>query len=65
MEDKYLDNEPVGTSNGFWYDISDGGYIKPEEVLVDQERAKKLNDAIQLLMNWEQELREDEKLNEF
>lgn len=64
MEPKYLDDELIGTSNGFWYDISDGGYIIPSEVLVDQERAKQLADAIQLLMDWEEELREDEKLND-
>jgi hypothetical protein len=42
---KYKITEPVGTSNGFWYDISDGGYIVPEDILHDQERAKKLNAA--------------------
>lgn len=62
---KYKDEETIGTSNGFWYDISSGGYIVPEDVLVDQERAKQLSDAIKLLEDWEEELMDDEKLNDF
>jgi len=62
--EKYKDNLKIGTSKGFWEDISYGGYIKPEEVLIDQEKAIKLREAIELLENWEQELIEDDKLNE-
>lgn len=57
--------EGVGTSNGFWYDLTDGGYIKPEEILTDENRVKELNDAIQLLEDWRSELEEDGVLNEF
>jgi len=65
MEEKYLDSEPVGSSNGFWYDLTDGGYINPDEILVDKDKAKKINEAIKLLRDWEDELRDDEMLNEF
>jgi hypothetical protein len=61
---KYKITEPVGTSNGFWYDISDGGYIVPEDILHDQERAKKLNEARDLLEEFKRELEEDEMLND-
>lgn len=63
--EKYLDNEPVGTSNGFWYDLTDGGYIIPAEILIDKNRVKELNDAIKLLSDWKDELEEDEMLKEF
>ena len=57
---KYI-SEPIVT-NDFYYDITHGGYIKPEKVLVDQEKAKKLKEAAELLMAWEAELYEDEML---
>jgi len=62
---KYVDNEPAGTSNGFWYDLTDGGYIIPDEILTDKNRVKELNDAIKLLEDWKDELEEDEMLKEF
>lgn len=62
--EKYKETK-IETTDGFWYDITDGGYIKPEEVLVDQERAQKLNDAITLLRDWYNELIEDEILFEY
>lgn len=65
MTGKYKISDPQGTSNGFWYDITDGGYIKPEDILVDQERASKLNEAIKLLEDFRDELSDDEMLNEW
>jgi hypothetical protein len=59
---KYKDEQEIVTTDGFWYDISDGGYIKPEEVLTDQVRAKELKHAINLLRDWQSELINDEKL---
>jgi hypothetical protein len=29
--------EPQGSSDGFWYDLTSGGYIKPSELLADEE----------------------------
>ena len=31
------------------YDLFDGGYIKPEELLADPEQAKKVNDAVRTI----------------
>lgn len=59
---KYKITEPNETTDGFWYDISDGGYIRPKDMLVDQERVEKLTEAIELLRSWEQELIDDEAL---
>lgn len=40
-------------SDEFWYDLTDGGYIKPAEVLIDQDQAKKLQEAIDLVRSFE------------
>lgn len=37
----------------FWYDLTDGGYIKPEEVLADKEQVAKLQAAIDLVRSFE------------
>lgn len=66
--DKYQEGireEGVGSSNGFWYDLTDGGYIKPEEILRDKNRVEEIKAAIQLLEDWRDELNEDGVLNEF
>ena len=57
--------EPQGSSSGFWYDMTDGGYIKPEEVLADPEQIKKLNEAVELVRSFEEALKDAELLNEF
>ena len=41
------DAEPV-VSSDFWYDLTDGGYIKPENFL-DTEGAKRVSKAVNLL----------------
>ncbi len=38
-----------GSSDGFWYDIGDGGYIDPAKVLADPEQVAKVTDAVKLL----------------
>jgi len=43
-----VDNE------GFWYSLSDGGYLKPEEVLADQEDIDKVNEAVKTLMEFDE-----------
>ena len=47
----------------FWYDITDGGYIKPEEVLTDADQIIELNNAIKVIKSFEDSLCElmDEK----
>lgn len=46
-------DEPV-YSNDFWYDLTDGGYIDPDEIL-ENDDAKKLKEAIQIVQAFEEE----------
>ena len=57
--------EKQGSSSGFWYDLTDGGYIKPEEILEDAEQLEKLEDAIEIVRSFEVALEKNELLNEF
>jgi hypothetical protein len=59
------DAEPTGSSDGFWYDITDGGYIDLNNLLDDDDQIKKANDAIDLLCDLRDCLEENELLNEF
>lgn len=49
---KVRDDVEVYTEE-FWYDITDGGYLKPEEILSDQNQIKKLREAIDLVRDFE------------
>lgn len=66
MEWKFKENaDPQGGSDGFWYDITFGGYIRPSELLKDKEQIKKLEEAIELVESFEQALIENDLINEF
>ena len=54
------DVESVATDN-FWYDLTDGGYIKPEKFL-EEEDAKKVNEAVDLLREFLSGMEENEFL---
>jgi hypothetical protein len=54
---KIKDGVEVSTSD-FWYDLTSGGYLKPEEILEDPEDAKRVRDAIGTLMEFEQSCEE-------
>ena len=54
-----------GSSNDFWYDITDGGYVRPEEVLADPEQVTQIRGAIALLRSFETALESNGLLNEF
>lgn len=41
--------DDVYISEDFWYDLFDGGYINPEQILEDQESIEKINKAIEVL----------------
>lgn len=56
---------PQGSSNEFWYDLTDGGYIKPEQILEDQKQLKIVNDAIKVLWSFQEALGEAKILHEF
>lgn len=36
-------------SNDPWYDLTEGGYIKPNEILTDPEQIEDLNKAINMV----------------
>lgn len=59
------DAEPQGGSEGFWYDITMGGYIKPSAVLECPEQLKKFNDALAIVESFEAALEDAELINEF
>jgi hypothetical protein len=37
------------TTDDFWYDLTDGGYLKPEEILEDSQDVERVLDAIATL----------------
>lgn len=66
MDWKFKDNaEPQGGSDGFWYDITMGGYITPEDLLADEDQLKALKDAIKLVRDFELALESTALINEF
>lgn len=46
------------STDDFWYDLTDGGYIKPEEILEDPKDVKKIKDAIEIINRWKFEMEE-------
>lgn len=66
IEWKFKKESPMqGSSDGFWYDITDGGYVRPDQVLSDPGQLKKLNDAIEIVESFEKALEKAGLLNEF
>jgi len=56
MDWKFKENvEPIG-SDDFFYDITDGGYINYKELLDDPKQIKKLSEAINLLLDFQDAL---------
>lgn len=49
------DAERTATSD-FWYDLFEGGYLKPEKFIENPKVAKRLEDARNLLMEYKSEL---------
>lgn len=42
-----------GGGDGFWYDITDGGYFIPEEALSDKQQIEAVKSAVELLRDLE------------
>lgn len=57
-------DDGVGTTDGWGYDLFEGGYIVPSEILKDKDRAIEIQYAIDLLMSWKIELDNDGILND-
>jgi hypothetical protein len=46
------DLKDFGTDD-FWYDLSDGGYIRPEEILEDKKQIEALKEAIAIVRSFQ------------
>ena len=42
-----------GSSDGFWFDITKGGYFEPSDVMKDPAQIKKMQEAIELVQELE------------
>ncbi len=52
-----IDNEEplsLGSSDGFWYDLTQGGYFKPKDIIVDKVQLAAIKVATELLMELEE-----------
>lgn len=47
----------IGTAE-FWYDLTEGGYLKPNEICQNPEDAKRVNEAIAVIRDFEQSCNE-------
>jgi hypothetical protein len=45
-------NCEVYLKDDFWYDLTDGGYLKPEEICEDEEDVKRIKEAIAVLKDF-------------
>ena len=59
------DAEPQGSSNGFWYDLIDGGYINLVDLIKNSEQLKQAEDAVRTLESLQDALENANLLNEF
>lgn len=41
------------STDEFWYDLSVGGYLNPEEICVNEEDVNKVNEAIKIIKDFE------------
>ena len=44
------------SSGDFWYDLTDGGYLRPEEICENQEDAKKVIEAVKIVKEFQESL---------
>jgi len=57
--------KPQGSSDGFWYDLTGGGYLKLEAVLDDADQLKRAQEAVETLWSLEEALSAADLINEF
>ena len=51
------------TTDDFWYDLFEGGYIKPDEILERSPDITKVENAIELIKRFKDTLEEKELIN--
>lgn len=64
MDWKFKKNAQPQGSGDFWYDLTDGGYIKPEAVLSDKAQIKEIRQAVETIKSFYAALVDAELLNE-
>lgn len=50
-------NLEISTAD-FWYDLTDGGYLNPEEICAKKEDAKKVLEAIDVILDFQRSCEE-------
>jgi len=63
-EFKFKPNAKIDTGD-FWYDLFEGGYIKPNEILLNKNDITLVENAIETLMFFKQEAEEQAVLEEW
>lgn len=58
-EMKFKEGVETATSD-FWYDLFEGGYLTPSNMVADEDLGKKLDEARKLLMAYKRELYDQE-----
>ena len=53
-----LKKELENSTGDFWYDLTQGGYIKPEEMCESEKDAKKVNEAVSVVRDFEESCEE-------
>lgn len=64
---KFKDNLELNSDCDFYYDLTMGGYIKPEELLENKDQIDKLKEAIAVVVSFEEDyisLAEEQEENE-
>ena len=46
------------STDDFWYDLTDGGYLKPEKMLENKEDVEKIKNAIAVIQEFENSCKE-------
>ena len=59
------DAKPHRSINGFWHDLTRGGFIKPEVLLDDEVQLAAVQSSIRTLEAFRQALKDAKLLNEF
>ena len=63
---KFKENaELQGSADGFWYDITDGGYIEPDLLLDNKWQIAKVKEAVEILKDFEQAMDDNDLLVEY
>jgi hypothetical protein len=53
----------TNSTSDFWYDLTDGGYLKPEEMLESESDIKAVKDAISIIVDFQRSC--EDQIDEF